>query len=68
MKRKVKIFKEGKEVGWSKTDYGAVNNVINTCRQHGFDIRAYKIFDYETHELLWDGSKEEKDGIRKTSG
>lgn len=55
MKRKVKIFKDGINVGWAKTDYGAINNILNTSKQWGFDISAYTVVDYDTYEVLWRG-------------
>lgn len=57
MKRKSKIFKNGVQVGWAKSDYGAINNVINSCNQHGFDITLFEIRDYFTEEVLWKGSE-----------
>jgi len=56
MKRKSKIFKDGKEVGWAKSDYGAINNVINSCFQHKFDITLFEVRDYFTDEVLWKGA------------
>lgn len=55
MKNKVKIFKDFKEIGWAKSEYGAINTVINSCKVHGFDIKSYEIKDFDSLKVIWRG-------------
>lgn len=55
---KVKVFKDGKEVGWYKDLVPGVNAIKATCHNMGYDIKAYELRDYETaKKVLWSGMK-----------
>ena len=55
---KVKVFKNGKEVGWYKDHIHGANAIIATCRNQGFDITAYHMTVFEdTKKIVWKGEK-----------
>lgn len=55
---KVRVYKNGKEVGWYKDIVPGANAVIATCRSLGFDITEYEFRDYENDEkIVWKGEK-----------
>ena len=57
-KTKVKVFKNGVEVGWQKDIVPGKNAVIASCKVHGFNIEEYEFRDYETaKKVLWKGTK-----------
>ena len=57
-KTKVRVFKNGVEVGWFKDIVPGANALINSCRVHGFDIEQYDFRDYDTAKnILWKGEK-----------
>ena len=47
-KVKVKVFKNGQEVGWYKDIEPGANAVKAVCEQRGWDIAQYEFHDYET--------------------
>ena len=60
-KVKVKVFKNGVEVGWYKNLVPGVNAIKATCKNMGFNIEAYELRDYETaKKILWRGAQEQK--------
>lgn len=61
VKVKVKVFKNGVEVGWYKNLVPGVNAIKATCKNMGFNIEDYELRDYETAKIiLWRGAQEQK--------
>lgn len=55
---KVRVYKNGVEVGWYKDIVPGANAVIATCRSLGFDIEAYEFREYDNSEnIVWKGEK-----------
>lgn len=52
---KARIFKNGVQLGHSKSVQGAINAVVNTCKVHGFDVSEYVVKDYFSDVVLWEG-------------
>ena len=59
---RVKVFKNGQEVGWYKKLEPGKNAIIAACEVHGFDIEEYEFRDYKTaKKVLWKGAKTDLD-------
>lgn len=57
-KVKVKVFKDGVEVGWFKDIVPGANALIDACLYHGFDITKYHFAEYDnTENIVWRGEK-----------
>lgn len=55
---RVKVFKNGVEVGWYKSLVPGKNAVIAACKHHGFNIEEYEFRDYKTaKKVLWKGAR-----------
>ena len=56
---KVKVYKNGKEVGWYKDIVPGANAVIATCKKWGFDITQYEFRDYDDDKkVVWRGTED----------
>jgi len=57
-KTKVKVFKDGIEVGWFKDIIPGANAIIGACIYHGFDITKYHFTEFDnTENIVWRGEK-----------
>lgn len=55
---KVKVYKNGQEVGWYKDLVPGINAIKATCKNMGYDIREYELRDYtDEKKILWNGSE-----------
>lgn len=65
MKTKVKVFKNGQEVGWYKDIIPGANAVIATCKYLGYDITQYHFTEYDnTQNIVWRGEKSMVDNLQ----
>jgi hypothetical protein len=65
MKTKVKVFKNGQEVGWYKDITPGANAVIATCKNLGYDITQYHFTEYDnTENIVWRGEKSMVDDLQ----
>lgn len=55
---RVKVIKNGDDVGWYKNIESGVNNVKSTCEVHGFDISHYEFRSAIDDTVVWRGSDE----------
>ena len=54
---KVKVFKNGQEVGWYKDLVPGINAIEATCKNMGYDIKEYELRDYNNEKkVLWNGA------------
>lgn len=59
---RVKVFKNGREVGWYKKLEPGKNAIIAACKIHGFNIEEYEFRDYKTaKKVLWKGARTDLD-------
>lgn len=53
---KVKVYKNGYEVGWYKDLVPGINSIKATCENMGYDLKEYELRDYEDEKkVLWSG-------------
>jgi hypothetical protein len=53
---KVKVYKNGSEVGWYKDLVPGINAIKATCENMGYDLKEYELRDYEDEKkVLWRG-------------
>ena len=51
-----KIFKNDNGMGHSKSLEGAIQTIISHCNAFGFDVKQYKVTDYDdTSIVFWRG-------------
>ena len=56
MTRRFKIFKNNEQKGFSKSLQGAIESVISNCNTFGFDVKEYKITDFDDVSIVfWRG-------------
>lgn len=54
--RMYKIFKNGKEMGYSKSLEGAIDTIISHCNAFSFDVKEYQVTDHDdTSIVFWRG-------------
>ena len=59
--RMYKIFKNDKDMGYSKSLEGSIETVISHCKAFNFDIAQYKVTDYDdTSIVFWRGKKSDE--------
>ena len=57
---KVKVYKNGQEVGWYKDEVVGANAVIATCKNLGYDITQYEFRDFDdVKKVVWIGTKDQ---------
>lgn len=67
MKTKVKVFKNGKEVGWYKDIVPGANAVIATCKNLGYDITQYYFTEFDNPDnIVWRGEQSMVDSLHYT--
>ena len=56
---KVRVYKNGIEVGWYKDAVPGANAVIATCKNLGYDITAYEFREFDNDKnIVWRGTKD----------
>lgn len=54
--QKVKVYKNGVEVGWYKDEVSGANAVIATCKLQGLDLNDFEFRDFEDeNKVVWRG-------------
>jgi hypothetical protein len=55
---KVRVYKNGIEVGWYKSLESGANAVIATCKLQGMDLNAFEFRDYDDDKkVVWRGAE-----------